>query len=451
MAYNIKISDGVADPSVANAGELITITAYDKSDVGKVFKQWLQIGNSITFANPKSRVTTFTMPAENVTIGAEFEDIPIVITVRNGSFSLLTATYGSECKITATNRVKEGYVFKEWVVRSGDVTLTDYSSSTTTFKIGIQNVIVEALYDFIEYPITVGYGTPSQDKGHVGEEISIEAFDRSLEGKSFLKWVMDKGNTTFHNPNSPTTTLIFAASDINCWASYVDIVRAVSVVHGTASKSSGIKNDKITIKATDRTPEGYYFTHWTVNSGDVTLADYNSATTTFQVVLQDVEVEAHYDFIEYELKITNATASTGKTAHLGQEVTLTADDKTASNLRFDHWEIHKGLITIADEQVASFIMIPSEIEIEAVYVQKSKPLDQDNFTKLNGRRDKLYGIVDSKISYSRANVTAEDTNTREMVFNWKTPDDGAQGASGRDSTTHVAEAFMVISRNQLDE
>ena len=451
MAYTIKIADGVADPSVAEVGDLVTITAFDKSDVGKVFKQWVQVGTAITFTNAKSRVTTFTMPAQDVTIGAEFEDIPIVITVRNGSYSLLSATYGSTCTITATNRVKEGYIFKEWSVRSGDVVLADASKDTTTFQIGIQNVIVEALYNYIYYPITVGYGTPSQDKGHVGEEISVSAFDRSQEGKVFNKWVLEKGNTKFADYTSPNTTITFAASDIVGWASYTDIDRTISVTHGTASKPTGIKDDTITITATDRTPEGYYFTNWTVEKGGVALKDSTSEKTTFQVVLSDVEVTAHFDFIEYALKITNATASTGKTAHIGETVTLTADDKTASNLRFDHWEIHKGLITIADENVASFVMVPSEIEIEAVYVQKSKPIDQDNFTILQGRRDKIYGIVESKVSYSRYNTTAKDNSTKEMGFKWLTPEDGVQGASGRDTATHLIEGYMVISKNQSED
>ena len=96
-------------------------------------------------------------------------------------------------------------------------------------------------------------------------------------------------------------------------------------------------------------------------------------------------------------------------------------------------------------------MVPSEIEIEAVYVQRSKPIDQDNFTILQGRRDKIYGIVESKVSYSRYNTTAKDNSTREMGFKWLTPEDGVQGASGRDTATHLIEGYMVISKNQSED
>lgn len=448
--YNVTISDGVANKTTAQVGDVVEVTANNLSAQGKVFKQWVTTDKEIVFANKTQSPTTFTMPPRNVIIGAEFEKYSVSITVRNGTATYDSSTSGSECKIIANNRTKEGLVFREWRVGSGDIILGDSTSSTTTFKIGIQNVIVEALYDNITYSITVAFGTPSVSNGIIGDVVELEAFDRSNEGKVFSKWVVERGGVGLGDATSATTTISFGAGDIVIRAEYEDIVRQVKVVDGVAKTLKGIKGDTITISANDRTPEGYKFDHWECEQGGVSFARATSNSTTFQIQLDDVVVVAHYDFIEYPITAKNATASQA-TAHIGEEVTLTADDKSDSNLKFDHWKINKGSIRIADTSTATFTMIPSIIEIEAVYVQKAKPIDQSNYTTLQGRRDHLYGIIDSKVNYSKVSFNAGDKNMREIVWNYTTPEDGSQGATMRDTRYHVVEASLTISKNQNDE
>ena len=447
--YKIQISDGTANPVQGIAGTLITITANSKANIGKAFKQWVQVQGGAVLENAQSETTTFTMPRSDVVIGAEYKDVSIDVLVRNGSYVSSSGKnnyYGSTITITANDRSKEGLKFVEWKVISGDVVLTDASASKTTFLADTKNVILEATYDYEIYQASIGFGLASSYSGKIGDTITIEAFDRSEEGKVFSKWVFNVGSPKDYY--SPTTTITFGADRLDGWAEYTDIPRTYKITYGTADKKSAIKDEKVTITATDRTPEGYKFKTWKFISGDTTLNDLTSPTTFFIVNLTDVEVEAEYDFIEYAITTKNATSDKA-TAHLGEIVTLTAEDKTDSNLKFSEWEILKGLINIPQTNPASFTMIPSEVEIEAKYVQKSKPLDQSNYVSVSGIPDKLYGLIESKVAFSKNDYT--NSGDREMTFEWSTPEDGQQGALLRDTLYHVVEASLVVSKNQNDE
>ena len=446
--YKIQISDGTANPVQGVAGTLITITANSKANIGKAFKQWVQVQGGAVLENAQSETTTFTMPRSDVVIGAEYQNVPISLTIRNGSYksSLGADYYGATITITANDRTSEGWQFKTWKVISGGVTLKDETQSTTTFELGTAAVILEAEYELITYTANIGFADASSYTGNIGDTIAITAFDRSTEGKVFWRWVFSIGvpAETYTSP----TTITFGADRLDGWAEYKDIVRQINVENGKCSSSTGIMGDTITITANDRTPEGYKFKTWKIIKGDVTIKDLLNAKTTFQVVLEDVEIVAEYDFIEYAIATKNATSDKA-TAHLGEIVTLTAEDKTDSNLKFSEWEILKGLINIPQTNPASFTMIPSEVEIEAKYVQKSKPLDQSNYVSVSGIPDKLYGLIESKVAFSKNDYT--NSGDREMTFEWSTPEDGQQGALLRDTLYHVVEASLVVSKNQNDE
>lgn len=446
--YKIQISDGTANPVEAVAGTKVTITANSKANIGKGFKQWVQVQGGAVLENPQSEITTFTMPRSDVVIGAEYQNVAINVTIRNGSYksSLGADYYGSTITINANDRTGEGLQFKTWKVISGGVTLGDLTKSTTSFTLGTAAVILEAEYELITYNANIGFADASSYTGNIGDTITITAFDRATEGKVFWRWVFSIGVPA--DTYSSTTTITFGADRLDGWAEYKDIVRQINVENGKASSSTGIKDDTITITATDRTPEGYKFKTWKIIKGDITLKDELNARTTFQVVLEDVEIVAEYDFIEYAIKTTNATSDKA-TAHLGEIVTLTADDKTDANLKFSEWEIIKGLINIPQTNPASFTMIPSEVEIEAKYIQKAKPIDTSDYVSLSGIPDKLYGLIVSKIAYSKTEIT--NNGDREMTFSWRTPEDGQQGALLRDTLYHVVEASLVVSKNQKDE
>lgn len=71
--YNVTVNNGTASPAIASAGEMVTIIA-NTSPSGKQFKQWTVVSGGVTLANSNAVKTTFTMPASNVTITANWSN-----------------------------------------------------------------------------------------------------------------------------------------------------------------------------------------------------------------------------------------------------------------------------------------------------------------------------------------------------------------------------------------
>lgn len=71
IEYTITVNGGTADKTKAKYGETVTITATVPT--GKRFVEWTSESGSI-FTDNTSVTTTFTMPAEDVTVVATFED-----------------------------------------------------------------------------------------------------------------------------------------------------------------------------------------------------------------------------------------------------------------------------------------------------------------------------------------------------------------------------------------
>jgi hypothetical protein len=69
--YNVIVNGGKSSKTAAEESEIVTITA-DIAPKGQQFKEWTA-SSSITFKNPLLAVTTFRMPANEVTVTANFE------------------------------------------------------------------------------------------------------------------------------------------------------------------------------------------------------------------------------------------------------------------------------------------------------------------------------------------------------------------------------------------
>ena len=69
--YTIKVSGGTADKDEAEEGETVTITADSKS--GYTFKQWKVATGGALDLNETAKKTSFTMPAHDVELEAEFK------------------------------------------------------------------------------------------------------------------------------------------------------------------------------------------------------------------------------------------------------------------------------------------------------------------------------------------------------------------------------------------
>ena len=101
IEYNITVTDGKATIgagsgiSKAAQGTTVTLTANAAPD-GKVFDKWEVVSGGITLADANSASTTFTMPAEAVSVKATYKNKPVT------TYNLTTQVNGGHGTISAS-------------------------------------------------------------------------------------------------------------------------------------------------------------------------------------------------------------------------------------------------------------------------------------------------------------------------------------------------------------
>ena len=101
IEHNITVTDGKATIgagsgiSKAAQGTTVTLTANAAPD-GKVFDKWEVVSGGITLADANSASTTFTMPAEAVSVKATYKNAPVT------TYNLTTQVNGGHGTISAS-------------------------------------------------------------------------------------------------------------------------------------------------------------------------------------------------------------------------------------------------------------------------------------------------------------------------------------------------------------
>ena len=88
--------------------------------------------------------------SENITVTAVWKSKEYNVTVNGGTASVSQAAAGTTVTLTA-NTAPSGQVFDKWEVVSGDITLADENSATTTFTMPAGDVSVKATYHTHSY------------------------------------------------------------------------------------------------------------------------------------------------------------------------------------------------------------------------------------------------------------------------------------------------------------
>lgn len=164
IEYTVTVKDdgngkASASPATAVAGTEITLSAKAKS--GYHFKEWQVVKGGVTLANETSATTTFTMPAEDVEIEANFEKnastgtgtgaTTYPITVKSAKNGDVTASHKSASKgttVTLTVDPDKGYVLDTLTVLDGkdkELKLTE-KNGKYTFTMPDSKVTVAATF-----------------------------------------------------------------------------------------------------------------------------------------------------------------------------------------------------------------------------------------------------------------------------------------------------------------
>ena len=206
--YAVTVTGGTATVAagtpITRAMEGVEVTVTAQAPDGKHFVKWVVKAGGITLANETSATTTFTMPANDVTIEAEFAETPVeayTLTVIKGSASVAAGTpitdkIEQNTVVTVTADAPEaGKVFDKWVVLEGNVTLADATKATTTFTMPGNDVKIEATYKDAPPSHTHSYGTEWKydDTNHWHE---CECGDKAdIAAHSASEWIVDTAAT----------------------------------------------------------------------------------------------------------------------------------------------------------------------------------------------------------------------------------------------------------------
>lgn len=196
-AYTVSVSASPAEGGIASAdlasgatGKEVTLTAAPKE--GYQFKEWQVVSGGVTVTDNKFTIDTANVEVKAIfqektnvqpadgeggetgeTNGGEGGETPATYTVTvtndgNGTASASPASGATGTGVTLTATPNDGYQFKEWQVVSGGVTVTD-----NKFKIGTAAVVVKAVFEEIQYSISVS--PTSLDFGKVQSGYAAQA------------------------------------------------------------------------------------------------------------------------------------------------------------------------------------------------------------------------------------------------------------------------------------
>ena len=188
--YNITMADGenggdpTSDVASAAEGATVTVTAGEPES-GYYFSGW-SASPTVTFSDASVSPATFSMPASDVTITANYAALVssafTYTTSGSGTIDCATAN-GSDVPsgtvITLTAEPSTDYVFRGWTATAG--TFGDDAALTTTFTMPAEAATVTATFAQVDNVITVGSETGSSANNAGGgasiTESNISDFD----------------------------------------------------------------------------------------------------------------------------------------------------------------------------------------------------------------------------------------------------------------------------------
>ena len=272
---------------------------------------------------------------------------------------------GDIVTVKAADRTAEGYQFVRWEVSSVAVTLSDKNNPEATFTMPDEDVVLKARYNKL-HTITAEKGTASLTQAIQGTEVTITA--DTIPGRRFDHWNVKSGGVTLADPKSPVTTFKMLEENVTVEAKYkaiqpITVNGGTYTVNGTAA-AEAVKDDKIVATAQDA-PAGKKFAGWTAKGINLTDEQKKSPVVKFEMPKNAVELTAQYKTL-HPVTVTNGKADK-PTAIAGDTVEITPNNRLDEKLKFDHWEVRSGKVTLNGTKTATFTMPDEPVELEAVY------------------------------------------------------------------------------------
>ena len=329
---------------------------------GKTFTGWEVTGLPTDVDTTKATIS-FTMPANNVTLKAQYtENAPKTykldvsdakVTLKDGSdvADLTAVRVGTE--LVATAAEKDGYTFTGWEV-TGLPADVDTTKATISFTMPANKVTLKAQYKKNTYTLTVDGVDEQRD---FEENVTVTA--QPVEGKTFTGWEVT-GLPTDVDTTKATISFKMPANKVTLKAQYKKNTYTLTV-DGVDEQRDFEENVTVTAQPV----EGKTFTGWEV-TGLPTDVDTTKATISFTMPANNVTLTPQYEKNTYTLTVD------GKDEQRDFEENVIVTAQPVEGKTFTGWEV-TGLPADVDTTKAtiSFTMPANNVTLKAQYTENA--------------------------------------------------------------------------------
>ena len=274
--------------------------------------------------------------------------------------------YAAGASVTVKATEPTGKTFANWTFRGVVLNTAQITQQEITFIMPENDVVLTALFEAIDYNITVTNGTSSAPTAKYQEQVTVTANAPDAD-KYFDKWEVTGITLSDEDLAKSTLTFQMPAGNVTFKATYLAIEKfEIVVAGGTTDKSSAKAGETIAITASPA-PTGKVFDKWTCETAGVTIEfeSATSSTTTFEMPASNIKIQAHFRDVEaapsIEIKVEGGTG--GGTYKKGDEVTVTAEDKEGKV--FKGWKDESGKIVSTQKEYT--FTVAEETTLTAVY------------------------------------------------------------------------------------
>ena len=405
------------------AGEKLSFTADEKD--GYTFTGWEVTGLPTDVDTTKVTIS-FTMPANNVTLKAQYtENAPetyelkvtdATITLKDGGAvaDLTTVPVGTE--LVATAPEKDGYTFTGWE-KEGLPADVDTTKATISFTMPTNNVTLKAQYtknapETYELKVTDAKVT-LKDGGAVADLMAVPVgtelvatADEDTETSVFKSWSCTGLELTEEQSTARVVYFTMPDHDVNLVAEFVTPTKPdpapenykliVSYAKVTLKDGSAVADLKAVpmgteLKATaDEDTETSVFKNWNCTGLELTEEQRTARVVYFTMPDHDVNLVAEFvtptkpdpapenyklivSYAKVTLKDGSAVADL-KAVPMGTELKATADEDTETRV-FKNWNC-TGLELTEEQRTAHeiyFTMPDHDVELTAVFEVPATP------------------------------------------------------------------------------
>ena len=355
------------------AGEKLSFTADEKD--GYTFTGWEVTGLPADVDTTKATIS-FTMPANNVTLKAQYKKNTYTLTVDG-----VDEQHDFEENVTVTAQPVEGKTFTGWEV-TGLPADVDTTKATISFTMPANKVTLKAQYtenapETYELKVTNAKVT-LKDGGDVADLTAVPvgtelvATAPEKDGYTFTGWEV-AGLPADVDTTKATISFTMPANKVTLKAQYtenapetykLDVTDAkVTLKDGSDVADLTAVRVGTELVATADEKDGYTFTGWEV-TGLPTDVDTTKATISFTMPANNVTLKAQYKKNTYTLTVDGVDEQ----HDFEENVTVTA--QPVEGKTFTGWEV-TGLPADVDTTKAtiSFTMPANNVTLKAQYTE----------------------------------------------------------------------------------